>query len=74
MNISKEFGRLVRQQRELKGWSQDELAHRADLHRTYIGSVERGERNITLESAYRISQALQLQLKDIIPSENERNT
>jgi transcriptional regulator with XRE-family HTH domain len=40
------------------GLSQEELAHRAGLHRTYVGAVERGERNITLMSAQRLAEAL----------------
>lgn len=52
------FGRVVREHREGRGWSQDRLAAEAGLHRTYIGSVERGERNVTLNSIWRIAAAL----------------
>lgn len=43
-----EFGHRIRSTRSAAGLSQEELAHRAGLHRTYVGSVERGERNISL--------------------------
>lgn len=58
MNITKIFGLRVRHYRKLKSLSQEELADLCDLHRTYIGSVERGERNITLLNAEKIAQSL----------------
>ena len=58
MSITHTFGLRVRHFRKVKGISQEELADLCDLHRTYIGSVERGERNITLKNAERIAQAL----------------
>ncbi|HEM0470631.1 helix-turn-helix transcriptional regulator [Legionella pneumophila serogroup 1] len=58
MNITCVFGQRVRHFRRQKNISQEELAHLCDLHRTYIGSVERGERNITLRNAEKIANAL----------------
>lgn len=58
MSITHTFGQRVRYYRKLKGISQEELADLCDLHRTYIGSVERGERNITLINAEKIANAL----------------
>ena len=52
------FGLAVRQAREQKDVSQDVLAELAGLHRTYIGSVERGERNLTLKNISAIALAL----------------
>lgn len=52
------FGEGIRAQRDRLGLSQEELAHRAGLHRTYIGGVERGERNLGLENLVRIADAL----------------
>jgi transcriptional regulator with XRE-family HTH domain len=48
----------IKQYRKLTGLSQEELGEKAGLHRTYIGSVERGERNITLDSLEKIAKAL----------------
>ncbi|MGW9133774.1 helix-turn-helix domain-containing protein [Streptomyces sp. NPDC055681] len=52
------FGRRMRELREAAGLSQEALADLAHLHRTYIGSVERGERNVSLVNITRIAQAL----------------
>jgi transcriptional regulator with XRE-family HTH domain len=54
------LGRAIRRRREDVGLSQEELGHLSRLHRTYVGSVERGERNLTLNSLIAISRALQL--------------
>ncbi len=51
-------GKTIRQLREAFGISQEELAYRAGLHRTYIGGVERGERNLGVENLIRIARAL----------------
>lgn len=59
MTITKYFGQKVRHFRTLKNLSQEELADLCGLHRTYIGSVERGERNITLINAEKIAYALE---------------
>jgi transcriptional regulator with XRE-family HTH domain len=52
------FGKRIRELRKLRGWSQEELALRVDLDRSYVGGVERGERNISLENICLISAAL----------------
>lgn len=56
--VATEFGRRVRQARHAAGWSIEELAERAGLHWTYVGSVERGERNISLVNIVKIAAAL----------------
>ncbi len=59
------FGKKVREERTKLGFSQEELAGRADVHRTYIGMIERAEKNITLENIQKICKALNLRIKDI---------
>lgn len=60
------FGRKVRMERQKKGISQEKLGDMANLHRTYIGMIERGEKNITLLNIEKISMALDLTLKQIM--------
>lgn len=63
--ILKNFGNAVREQRKLRGFSQEELSFRAGLHRTYIGMIERGEKNITLVNIEKIAKALNVNIKDL---------
>lgn len=55
----------IRSRRKEINLSQEELAERCDLHRTYIGSVERGERNVTLSTLEVIAKALKLEIRDL---------
>ena len=66
MNISQAFGVEVKKRRLALRFSQEKLAELAKLHRTYIGAVERGERNITLISAHRIASALSISLAELL--------
>jgi transcriptional regulator with XRE-family HTH domain len=59
------FGLRVRYFRKRLGISQDDLADRANLHRTYVGAVERGERNISLLNILRLADALNITAKDL---------
>jgi len=56
--IKRQFGLRVRTLRLEKGISQEELADRADLHRTFIGRIERGETNVTLLNIHKIAKGL----------------
>lgn len=58
------FGKRVRAQRATLRLSQEELASRAGVHRTYIGMIERAEKNITLENIEKVAKALNLKLSD----------
>ena len=66
MSITDAFGNRIRNLRLAQGLSQDALADKARLHRTYIGSVERGEKNVTLLSANRIAEALGVTLSECL--------
>jgi len=68
MSITKTFGKNVRFYRVKTGLSQEGLAFACNLHRTYIGSVERGERNITLKNAEKIAFALNEDLDKFLRS------
>lgn len=65
--VRKAFGMKVRLRRYELGMTQEDLAEKADLHPTYIGSVERGERNIALENIIILSKALKCSPKDLMP-------
>lgn len=58
------FGKKVREERYKLNLSQEELASRAGLHRTYIGMIERAEKNITLENIEKIAKALSINISD----------
>ena len=69
------FGASVKAWRKRRGFSQEELAERADLHRTYISDVERGARNLSLESMTRLARALDISVAALFPAEfPEANT
>lgn len=60
------FAEKLRQTRKAKGISQEKLAELADLHRTYVGSVERGERNITIDNMERLARALGVTIQALL--------
>jgi transcriptional regulator with XRE-family HTH domain len=57
-----ELGRRIRELRKTRGWSQEKLGEMADLHPTYIGGIERGERNVAFENIVHIASAFGLSL------------
>lgn len=65
MTIARELGERLRAYRTQRGWSQEELAERSDLHTTYIGQLERGEKNATIESISKVAAALNISLSKL---------
>lgn len=61
----------VRRVRHRRGWSQEELSARCRLHRTYIGAIERGERNITLKTLEHLAEALGVDPLDLLRDGND---
>jgi transcriptional regulator with XRE-family HTH domain len=64
--LSPAFARVLREHREEKGISQERLAHAAGLHRTYVGLIERGQRNPTLDAAHALARALGMRLSELV--------
>ena len=58
VDLNRRLGKNLRHLRQLAGLSQEELAERCRLHRTYVGAVERGERNVTLGTLSKLAEAL----------------
>jgi len=65
IDLLKRFGRRIRDLRTRLCISQEELAFRAGFHRTYVGMIERGERNITLSNMMKLANALKIRLNDL---------
>ncbi|NQU84006.1 MAG: helix-turn-helix transcriptional regulator [Parcubacteria group bacterium] len=59
------FGEKIRKERLKQGLSQEELASKTSVHRTYIGMIERAEKNITLENIEKIARALDLPINEL---------
>ena len=59
------FGNKVRNERVRLGLSQEELASKANVHRTYVGMIERAEKNITLENLEKLAKALNLSISEL---------
>ena len=66
MDVRKKFGKRLRALREARGWSQEEFADRAGLHRTYVSAVERGVRNPTLSVLERLATALGVSMAEMV--------
>ena len=60
-----QFGARVRSLRSGRDWSQEEFAARCGLHRTYIGSIERGEQNVSLANIEKIARALGVPIRNL---------
>lgn len=69
MDVRRRLGARVQRLRQAQGLSQEELADRADLHRTYVSGVERGVRNPTVTVLEKLAQGLQTSLPDLVSFE-----
>ena len=65
-----QFGARLHALRTQKGYSQEELAEKAGLHRTYVGSAERGERNVSLINLRRLAEALGVKTEQLVRLES----
>jgi len=68
--VLRDIGRNIRQYRKKRGWSQEDLAFECEFHRTYIGAVERGEKNITILNLLKIKEQLGVRLVDLYQEED----
>ena len=65
-DILKTFGQRVRALRGEHGWSQEELADECELDRTYVGGIERGERNLALRNIHRLAKTFGLTIAELM--------
>ena len=70
--VESRFGKRLRDVREAEGISQEALAANAGLHRTYVGLIERGERNVTLRTIERLAAALDVEMSELMPSRDQK--
>lgn len=70
-NARRVFAQRLRQIRQIKMLSQEELADLAGLHRTYVGSVERSERNISIDNMERLAKALEIDITALLREDIE---
>lgn len=67
--VRKQFGRKVRKLRKEKDMTQEQLAHDANIERSYMGAIERGQRSPTLDKISSIAKALKVPLSELFPQE-----
>ena len=65
-NFFKNLGKRIRELRKARLLTQEELAELADLHPTYIGGIERGEKNLSIQSLLKIAEGLEIEIKDLL--------
>ena len=73
MKITEQFGNKVKEIRQEINISQEELSFRADLHRTYISSIELGKRNVSLINIEKIAKALECEITDFFTTKKVKN-
>ena len=59
------LGKRIKTLRKKAGLSQEELGFKAGIHRTYIGAIERGEQNVSIDNVHKIARALKIPVKDL---------
>jgi transcriptional regulator with XRE-family HTH domain len=64
--LQRRFGQHLRAHREAQGLTQEDFADVLDLHRTYVGAIERGERNLTLRSVERLAEQLRVEPVELL--------
>jgi transcriptional regulator with XRE-family HTH domain len=65
VSLKKHFGLRVRDLRKERGYSQESFSSVCELHRTYMGGIERGERNVSLENIFKIAKALDVDVSTL---------
>ena len=68
------LGRAVRDLRGVRGISQEDLAHRSGMHRTYLGGIERGERNVSYANLKRLARALEVPASTLLERAEEHES
>ncbi len=65
--IARVFGKRLRSLRKAKGWSLEQFAAEVELDSSYVGGIERGERNPSLKNIARLADTLQIRVRDLFP-------
>jgi transcriptional regulator with XRE-family HTH domain len=71
-SLQRAFGQELRELRKERGFSQESLADKADLHRNFIGLVERGQRNVTLTTLEMLAAALKMSVSELLARTEKR--
>ena len=66
MDVNDRLALNLRRLRQARDWSQEELAHQADIHRTYVSDLERGRRNPSIEIVERLAKGLDVKLGELL--------
>lgn len=73
LRLAKIIAKSVRAKRLAAGLSQEQLGERAHIHRTYIGAIERGEKNVTVATLAKVARALHCKLSDLVQGDDNAN-
>ena len=65
MNIKQKFGLKIKELRKIRGLSQEKLANLAEIDRTYLPTIEKGVRNVSIEIIEKLANALEVKIKDL---------